>query len=419
MMSLPRTTPPRLAVAALLLAVAWLLPAAAAAQTSDADGPTAAARQPDEDETPPSPEFLAKSEAADQARTENRLDEAAQLYFEAVTMRPSWAEGWWHLGTIAYELDRYEHARDAFRRVIRRAPDNAAAWALMGLAEFEIEEYDAALANLLRARSLGVAAHKQLAPTVRYHAAILLTRMTQYDQAIQLLNEFAIEGNDNPRVTEAFGIAVLRMPLLPKEVPGTTRDLVMMAGRAQYFSAARMLPAAKKSFEQLVHRYPETPNVHYAYGAFLLFEEPDAGIEELKKELKITPGHVWSMLQLAFEYLKRGQYQTAETWARQAVESDPTNFVAHKAYGQVLLELDDVQGAIRELEAGVEIAPDSPALRFQLAKAYQKAGRSEDAARERKEFTRLDRLVRTTRTGSQSVGGFDPSRANPPDSQRQ
>jgi predicted Zn-dependent protease len=277
----------------------------------------------------------------------------------------------------------------------------------MGLSEFNLKEYDASLEHLLRARTLGIGSEKGVAPVVRYHAAILLNRMTQYDQAIQLLNEFAVEGNDNPRVIEAFGISALRMPMLPDEVPGTRRDLVMMAGRAQYFSAARMLPAAKQSFEQLAARYPETPSVHYAYGVFLLGEEPDLGIQHLERELAISPNDTWSMLQLAFEYIKRSDYKTAVSWARKAVDGDPSNFAARKALGQALLEDGDVAGSIEQLEAGVGIAADSPALRFQLAKAYQKAGRTADAERERAEFVRLDRLVRTNRSGSQAVGGVE------------
>ena len=80
-------------------------------------------------------------------------------------------------------------------------------------------------------------------------------------------------------------------------------------------------------------------------------------------------------------------------------------FPAHKALGQALLDTGDVDGAIKELLIGIKLAPDSPGLHFALARAYQRAGRNEDAAREREEFTRLDRLARTQRSGSQSVGG--------------
>ena len=57
------------------------------------------------------------------------------------------------------------------------------------------------------------------------------------------------------------------------------------------------------------------------------------------------------------------------------------------------------------LELGVKLAPESPGLHFTLARAYQRAGRLDDAARARAEFTRLDRLARTQRSGAQSVGG--------------
>jgi predicted Zn-dependent protease len=284
----------------------------------------------------------------------------------------------------------------------------------MGLAEFRLKDYDASLDHLQRSRQLGIRTSDELAPVVRYHAAILLTRLGLIDQALQVLNEFAVDGNDSPKVIEAFGIAALRLPMLPTDLPGDRRDAVMIAGRAQYFSAARLLPAAGQAFEQLVTRYPDTPNVHYACGVFLLGEEPDRGLEELQKELKVSPGHSLAMLAIAFEYIRRSDYPSAKTWAEKAVSADPRDFAAHKALGQVLLETGDADGAIRELENGVKLAPNSPVMHFQLAKAYQKAGRAADAERERGEFTRLDRAVRAARAGQQSVGGVEASGTSVP-----
>jgi thioredoxin-like negative regulator of GroEL len=53
----------------------------------------------------------------------------------------------------------------------------------------------------------------------------------------------------------------------------------------------------------------------------------------------------------------------------------------------------------------VKLAPESPEMRFALARAYQRAGRTDDATRERAEFLRLDRAARAARSGVQSVGG--------------
>jgi predicted Zn-dependent protease len=79
--------------------------------------------------------------------------------------------------------------------------------------------------------------------------------------------------------------------------------------------------------------------------------------------------------------------------------------------GQVLLETGDLDGAIREFQAGVKIAPNSPSLRFALARAYRRAGRVADAEREQAIFTELDRQIRTQRSGAQSVGGMETDRA--------
>ena len=114
-----------------------------------------------------------------------------------------------------------------------------------------------------------------------------------------------------------MGIATLRMAMLPVEIPPDRRERVLMAGRASYMMATRNTAAAEKAFDALVARYSEAPNVHYADGVFLLMEKPDKAIEEFQRELEVQPGHAWSLMQIAFEYLKRGD-GTAALWAQQS-----------------------------------------------------------------------------------------------------
>jgi predicted Zn-dependent protease len=244
-----------------------------------------------------------------------------------------------------------------------------------------------------------------LGSVARYHTAAILMRIGEFEQALQTLIGFANDGDDNPRVIEAMGIATLRMPIFPEDLPADKRAMVLMAGRASFQMATRNTARAEESFQALVLRYPETPNVHYAYGVFLVGEQPDKAIEEFKKELELQPGHPQSLMQIAYEYLNRGDAKSALSWAKQAVEAAPKDFAAHKALGQALLETGDAEAAIAELQTGIQLAPESPSLHFQLARAYQKAGRLDEANKERDEFTRLDRLARTTRAGPQSVGG--------------
>jgi tetratricopeptide (TPR) repeat protein len=353
--------------------------------------------------------FDALVEKATAARKAEQWEDAIDLYAQAVKMKPDYVEGYWYQGTSYYTLDKFTECRDQFRKVVRMAPNNGAAFAFLGLCEFGLKDYDRALTHIMQSRVLGVA-DKDLGGVARYHAAIMMTRIEQYEQALEKLGEFAHEGNDNPRIIEAMGIATLHMPMLPTEVPPDRREMVMMAGRASYLMGTRMTAAAGTAFEALVARYPDTPNVHYAYGVYLIMEQPDKAIEEFKRELQIQPGHSWSLMQIAYEYLRRSDGAAALPWAKQAVEVAPNVFSAHRALGEALLATGDIDGAILHLEAGVKLAPDSPSTHLSLSKAYQRAGRSVDAAREREEFAKLDRLARTNRSGAQSVGGIDMDR---------
>jgi tetratricopeptide (TPR) repeat protein len=340
------------------------------------------------------------------ARVSGRLEEALTLYRKAVAARPDWGEGRWYAATLLYELDRYAEAKDAFSDVLRREPAHAGALGLRGLCEFQLRQYDAALTDLLQARKLGVARSPGIATVVRYHAAILLTRVGEFEVGNEMLTEFVAEGADTPQVIEAFGANVLRMPMLPSDVPADARERVLLAGRAGFAMAARHVDAAAAALEELVTRYPKTPHAHYARGVFFLTEDSGRALQEFRRELEISPSHVPARLQMAFEFLKRGDAASALPVAIAAAKLAPDHFAAWLALGQVRLEMNDIPRAVGELEKASTLAPGSPQVHFMLARAYARAGREAEAERERAEFTRLDQIVRAMRQGQHSVGGI-------------
>ena len=392
---------------AMLVSSVWANPAQTPAGNT---APAAKAGKPGP--TASSPQFDQLLKSATAAREAGHWEDAVDLYGKIVKLRPDYAEGYWYQGTALYQLDKFQECRDSFRKVIRFSPKNGSAHAFLGLCEFGLKNYDRALEHLMQSRTLGVA-DKDLGGVARYHAGIIMTRIQQYSQALQTLGEFAAEGNDNPRIIEAMGIATLRMAMLPNEVPPDRREMILMAGRGSYMMATRMTDAAGKAFEGLVARYPETPNIHYAYGVFLLIEQPAKAIEEFKRELEIQPNDAESLMQIAYQNLKDSDPASALPWAKQAVEAAPNVFASHRALGEALVGTGDVEGGIAQLEIAIRQAPDSPGTHFALAKAYQRADRANDAAKERAEFVRLDRLARTNRSGSQSVGGIDMERVEP------
>ena len=352
----------------------------------------------------PSGSFDTLRRRADEARTGGRFEEAIELYGRAVRLRPGWVEGHWYLGTTYYEIEKYPDCRDAFHRVVRLQNKNGTAWAFKGLCEFRLKNYSVALSDLNKAQGHGVG-DANLIPVARYHRAILLTRFEHYEGALQAFDEFAREGNSSPMIVEAMGIAVLRLPFLPDELPAEKRDVVLLAGRANFLAASNMSEAAQKGFDELLGRYPDTPNVHYLYGVYLLRDRPEQALDEFNRELRVSPNHARAMLQLAQEALKRGELEAALRWATQAVRIAPRSFVGRRVFGQIKLELNDIGGAITELETAAKLEPDSPSVRYTLARAYQRAGRAADAKRERAEFLRLERLQQEQRGGANAVGG--------------
>lgn len=364
---------------------------------------------------PPRATFVQLSADAAKAREAGLIDQAVALYRRALRIRPSWDEGHWYLGTMLYEQQKYADARAAFAQLLRAQPSHAGAMALTGLCAFALGEHDAALRALLKARLLNIQQTPELADVVRYHAGILLTRFGEFEAGNRILIELPAGGMESPRVVEAFGLNLLRMPMLPAEIPADASVRVTLAGQAGVAVATRQTAQAATILERLVAEYPSTPNVHYAWGTFLLPSEPQRAIEEWRRELEVSPGHVAARLQLAAELLKQGDPAAARPYAEAAVQVAPQEFAPRLALGQVLLGLGDTAGAVGELETGVTLAPSSAQAHYLLAIAYARAGRPKDAERERATFTKLSNSSPAAAAGATtSAKTPEPAKGAPP-----
>jgi tetratricopeptide (TPR) repeat protein len=373
--------------------------------------PPAAAKSPARVPASGASEFNALSKRARAAHEAQKLDEALSLYRGALRLRPRWSEGRFAVGTVLYDLDRYEEARAEFRQVLVQEPKSGAAWAFRGMCEFQLRNHEQALTDLQKGRLLGLATNPSLKSVADYHAGILLVRFAQYEAAREILSKFALVDQDSPGVIEGLGLAALRMPYLPSEVPPDKREMVTIAGRAIYqFTKNRYSPTARLAFDELVTRYPEEPNAHYAKGAFLMtVEESEAGLAEFRRVLTMQPSHVPAMLQLAFHLMKEGRYEEALPHAESAVAAEPDFFAAHNALGRVLLELGQTDRSIAELEKAARLSPNSVQTYFSLARAYQRAGRAEDVKRARDTFVKLEAALRAEREKTRGVASQPPS----------
>ena len=364
----------------------FLCSAAVAAQSTRKGQPK---QRPPQTQAAAESQFEQFVKLADEARLAERFDDAIALYGKALNIKPKWPDGWWYVGAIFYQKDLYPQARDAFQNLVALDPQRGPAWAMLGLCLFQTGEYERAATSLQRGRSLGVNDTSELAGVVRYHIALLFIRFEYFENAFDMLAELLRTGNASPKVVEAFGLTMLRMPYLPKEIPPAQREKILIAGQAGLNMAARRQEQARAAFDTLLAQYPNDPNIHYGFGVFMLSQDADIALREFQRELAISPLHYPSMVQMAFEYLKRDQYNDALPLAEKAVQLAPKLYAARNVLGRVLLELGQVDRSIKELEEGVRLAPSSPEMHFALARAYTRAGRKEDAARERETFKKL------------------------------
>ena len=116
------------------------------------------------------------AEAAE-ARAQNDIPRAIELYSRAVQADPSLPDAWWFLGSLQYSTGAYAPARDALSHYLQLTPNAAPAFALRGLCSFELGEYPQSLSDIQRGISLGAANQSRNEQILRYHEGLLMTRL--------------------------------------------------------------------------------------------------------------------------------------------------------------------------------------------------------------------------------------------------
>ena len=403
-----RSSAPRLRVPIVLpILIAALLGAPAAAHASQQSAQSARS------------DFPTLSTSAERAREAGRLGEAVALYRQALTRRPSWKEGWWGLGTILYDQDASSEAARAFRRLTALDPKNGTAYLMLALCEYQLGAYERAMTHIQAARKLGVQADGDLPNVLVFHEGMLLLHAGRYERALETLRSLAAARVDDEDLDLALGMGVLLMR--PKDLPaeGTPPHMIVLrAGRAERHHLVRDFDAARRGYAALVQEAPTFPNVHYAYGRFLLETDGiESGVAQFLAEIEQQPSHVRARVQIAAARY-RVDSPAALPFAREVVRLAPRYPFGHYILGLLLLDTGDVTSAIPLLETAARMRPDEPQFQFALGNAYAGAGRTADAARARSAFTRLSRTPSNAPEANDLLRGLDldePPVRRPPD----
>lgn len=338
-----------------------------------------------------SPSFDALSTQAQQAYQANHLDEAVQLYTQAVAMQSDWAEGWWALGMIAYERDQYPQCRDALTQMVRLDESAAPGWALLGLCEFRTKQYDVSFEHLKKAHMLVPASQPggPLMDMADFHLAMLLTHQGAFEVSQELYMALARRVHDNADMIFAAGLPALRMPIMPSDVPAHQHEVVNMAGKTFWDLVIQEPEVAESDFKALIAKYPKTSNVHYFYGTYLAARHPEQCAPEFLKELAVTPDSVPARVELTLRYILEKKTDQALKYAREAVTLSPESVGSQLALAKALHAKGDEAGALAAYLKAKQLDPVSPQISLYIVNTYRSLDRIDDMRKEMAEYDRL------------------------------
>lgn len=315
--------------------------------------------------------FEAAAKSATAAREAGHADEAIRDYRRALEINAGWEEGWWYLGTLLYDADRYSEATPAFQKLVDLVPNAGPAWNFLGLCEFETKDYANSLEHLQKGLALGDADDPETARVAKYHFALLLIRSGDSDQAATLLAPTLGQGEVPAQIKTALALAMLHVPLLPKEVDPSQDALIYAAGEAASALAQNNSAKALTLFPSLLKDYPGTPYLHCAYAKALASAgRDDEALKQQREEARISPNSPLPWIEISQLDLRMQHPQEALHAAEEALQRSPDSPASYRTVANAFRALGKKEKAAEQLAFAEKLAPEMPQPEERIARIY-------------------------------------------------
>ena len=163
-------------------------------------------------------------------------------------------------------------------------------------------------------------------------------------------------------------------------------------------------PEAKSELERALQLNPSLPTANSAYGRALLGLGDQAEAERaFRKELSVNINDFESNLMLGSMRKSAQDFDAALTYLNRALAIHPKDLTARKLLASLKLQMGAIEEAVALLEQIVTEAPDAVDAHVQLATAYNRLKRKDDADRERAIVDRLNREIQEKQSAVQSA----------------
>lgn len=242
-------------------------------------------------------------------------------------------------------------------------------------------------------------------PLLRKSIAHVTGKEARYDTALAMAQcGMSVDQED----AAVEGLAILRreFPHDPRVLYTATHFYSELASRAAQELAATA-PASAEALEldaearesqgkwdeaaaeyrKILEKYPNQPGIHYRLGRILLSEPttPQTAEEakkEFEAELRVDPDAASAEFMLGDLARQSEQWDEAIRHFSRAEQLDAGFSEAYLGLGMALNAAGKNADAVAPLERYVKTEPDDPAGHYQLALAYARVGRKQDADRE-------------------------------------
>jgi tetratricopeptide (TPR) repeat protein len=342
------------------------------------------------------PELASVSEDAPMGRPSPAAEvppqakEEIQAYLEQ--LKPSLADAYNNLGVIHAGRKDFATASEYFQKAGEWSPTLETLDRNWGMAAFYANNYQEAVPPLTR--------QLQKQPgDVRVRAALALSLFMgqNFSRTLDTLKPIQSEVDSDPGLGYAFAVSLvktgdydegMRRLKSVEEANPNSADIHVLMGSA--LADQHEYETALQEYRKSLAIDPGRAQTHYLAGLALIRNgHPKDAVEELRTVLKLSPSDVSAKYHLAFSLIQIQQKEEAQTLLREVIQQSPKYADAYYELGKLQLEQGDTKGAVLSLESGIEASPDADYIHYQLAMAYRRDSRSEDAEREIKLYQAL------------------------------
>jgi tetratricopeptide (TPR) repeat protein len=341
-----------------------------------------------------SPEALQHMQAGAEAEKNGHFDVAIAEFRKLTELEPGVAEGFVSLGQAYLENHDYGRAISSLKQALKLSPDLQPAHQLLGYALLAQGYAAEAIPHLQKAQddaALGIA---------QLEAGQLRDAVTNLQAAL------AKSPND-PDLLYYSGRA---SGLLSKQwidtllaaYPDSPRAHQAMA---ENYYVLRQMPQAEKEFQEAIRLRPDLPKIHLELGlVYATASQWPQAEEAFRAETKLQPGYAEAAYRLGDALLQQGKVPEARAELTRSDKLLPDMPETLYSLGKAAaLEGDGASAEkdwkkVIELEKATSLAAQA---HFALAGLYRKQGKAAEAAREMKEFKKLQNTATPTEASQQ------------------